>query len=228
MEKNSNPFPITSYASLAVNTTGLLSNLICLYGVHYWYANPLALGFGGHYQYLTIIGLTWATLAFLVNVYRFFYPTSLKSVHDIIIHIAIPLEAIVSLLYWSMTFIDPELLVPKEADPVPYIMDCAMHLYPTLLLWVDFLLLNSSFKRAWRHTVYIYSFVFLYYLWSCYCQSRNGYWIYQFLEHFESSWSRFSFYFVSGTISWLFYEIGKSKTTMGANDLKYTDLFSFF
>ncbi|ORZ22426.1 FAR-17a/AIG1-like protein [Absidia repens] len=204
-----NSLSSTSYTSLSLNIIGLLSNLVCLYAVHYWYANPFALGFGGHFQYLTIIGLAWATFSFTINIYRFFWPNSLKGLHDLVIHVAIPLEAIVSLLYWGMTFIDPQLLIPKEAEPVPWIMDGAMHIYPTIIIWTDFLLLNTNFRRAWRHTVYIYSFVFLYYLWSCYCQSRNGYWVYQFLEHFESPWSRFSFYFISGTISWIFYEIGK-------------------
>ncbi|KAI8088725.1 FAR-17a/AIG1-like protein [Halteromyces radiatus] len=207
--KEKKPLSVVSRFSLFLNTIGLVSNLTCLYAVHYVYHNPYANGFGGHFQYLTILGLTWATFAFAINIYRFFCPTSLTGLHDLVIHVAIPLEAIVSFLYWGMTYIDPELLIPKEVEPIPWVMDGALHLYPTVLIWMDFLLLNTTFRRAWRHTVYIYGFVFAYYVWSCYCQSRNGYYPYGFLESFESSWTRFSFYFVSGTIAWLSYEAGK-------------------
>ncbi|KAI8339902.1 FAR-17a/AIG1-like protein [Chlamydoabsidia padenii] len=194
--------------SLVLNTLGLLSNLSCLYVVHYWYANPFAQGFGGQFQYLTVIGLTWSSIAFCINIYRYIHPHSLKGLHDLFVHVAMPLETNISLFYWSMTFMGPHMLSPKEVEVVPWMVDCAMHLYPTIVLWVDFLLTNSHFKRAWIHIAYIYSLAVVYYGWSCYCQHRNGYWVYQFLDRFDSHWSRFGFYFASGTISWLCYELG--------------------
>jgi hypothetical protein len=42
-----------NYSSLALNSLGIVSNLSCLYVVHYWYANPFALGFGGQFQVLS-------------------------------------------------------------------------------------------------------------------------------------------------------------------------------
>lgn len=104
----------------------------------------------------------------------------------------------------------PHMLSSKEVEVVPWVVDFAMHLYPAMVLWADFLLTTTNFKRAWKHTVYIYGFVLTYYLWSCYCQHRNGFWVYQFLARFDSSWSRFGFFFASGTVTWILYEIGNA------------------
>ncbi|ORX62642.1 hypothetical protein DM01DRAFT_1330770 [Hesseltinella vesiculosa] len=200
--------PFTRYLSFTLNAFGLVSNLATLYTVHFVYANPFAQGFGGHFQYLTILALSWATVAFAINMVRCFSPAALPVMYEVVYHIATPLEALVSLLYWGMVYVDPHLLVPKGVEPIPFIVDAALHLNPTVILWTDFLLLNQDFKRSWRHTGYIYLFAVGYYFWSWLCQIKNGYWPYPFLEAFKAPWQRVAFYVGSGTMSWLVYEAG--------------------
>ncbi|CAO3614466.1 unnamed protein product [Cunninghamella blakesleeana] len=208
--ERSTTFTLSQYTCLALNTTGLVSNLLTLYAVHVVFYNPYAAeAFGGHFQYLTIIGLSIATIAFAVNIIRVFSPTALELTYDIVYHIATPLEAIISVLYWTMVLcIGPELLIPKDIEPIPLIFDLGLHLFSTIILWVDLFFFKPHFQRSWKHFVYIYGFVFFYYGWSYYCKTKNGVWPYPFLHEFPNAWARFSFYFISGTVSWLMYEAG--------------------
>ncbi|KAI8074078.1 FAR-17a/AIG1-like protein [Gongronella butleri] len=202
------PTQPTKYISFTLNTLGLLSNISVLYAVHFLYVNPFAQGFGGHFQYLTILGLLWATVAFAINMVRCFQSNALAAAYEVVYHIATPLEALISIMYWTMVYLDPELLVPKGVEPIPFVVDAALHLSPAVLLWTDFLLLNQDFKRSWRHAGYIFVFAISYYLWSWLCQTQNGYWPYPFLDAFKKPWERIAFYFGSGTISWIVYETG--------------------
>ncbi|KAI9301072.1 FAR-17a/AIG1-like protein [Cunninghamella echinulata] len=208
-KKEESTFSLSQYTCLALNVTGLFSNLLTFYAIHYLYINPYAeQAFGGHFQYLTIIGLAIATVAFAVNMVRVFSPASLEMLYEVVYHVATPLEAIISVLYWTMVLVDPELLIPKDIEPIPLLVDLGLHLYPTICLWIDLFFFKPTFKRSWRHFIYIYSFVGFYYGWSYYCKLRNGHWPYPFLDEFPNAWARFSFYFISGTVSWIMYETG--------------------
>ncbi|KAL1934824.1 hypothetical protein VTP01DRAFT_7006 [Rhizomucor pusillus] len=198
---------LSSYASFSISTIGFISNLLALYSVHYVYENPYAVGFGGHFQYLTILGLSTATLAFAVKMYRFFVPGGLQGFYEVVTNIATPLEGLVSVMYWAMVFIDPELLIPKDMPPIPNIVDFALHLYPAMFLWSDFLIFNADFKRSPRHVALIYACAALYLAWSWYCQTKNGYWPYPFLDQLDTV-PRVLFYLFCGTLCWIIYEAG--------------------
>ncbi|KAI8393881.1 FAR-17a/AIG1-like protein [Radiomyces spectabilis] len=195
------------YASLSINLVGLLSNLYGLYCVNFVYDNPYAVGFGGHFQYLTILGLTTATFAFALNVLRFMVPGSMPTAYEIVSNIATPLEGLVCVMYWSMVLYDPETLIPKDMPPIPVNVDFSLHLYPALFLWFDFLVFNIEFERSYRHIMVIYGFCVFYLLWSSYCNSKNGYWPYPFLNEF-SDLGRVAFYGGCGTLCWCMYEAG--------------------
>lgn len=123
---------------------------------------------------------------------------------------AIPqLEGLVSVMYWAMVFIDPELLIPKDMPPIPNIVDFALHLYPAMFLWSDFLIFNADFKRSPRHVALIYACAALYLAWSWYCQTKNGYWPYPFLDQLDTV-PRVLFYLFCGTLCWIIYEAGAS------------------
>ncbi|KAG0179341.1 hypothetical protein DFQ29_002231 [Apophysomyces sp. BC1021] len=191
--------------SVLLNTIGFVSNLYGLYCVNFVYDNPYAVGFGGHFQYLTIMGLTTATLAFTLKLLRFLVPGILPVTYEVILYLAGPMEGMISLVYWAMFLKDPYLLTPKDIPPIPMYVDCALHLNPAVLLWVDFLIFNAEFKRSLRHVVAIYGFTTFYYVWSWFCQSQNGYWPYPFLNDFSSA-GRLAFYLGCGTLSWIIYE----------------------
>ncbi|KAI9314819.1 FAR-17a/AIG1-like protein [Dichotomocladium elegans] len=195
------------WGSAVLNSVGLVSNSIALYCVNFVYENPYAEGFGGHFQYLTILGLTVATIACAIKLHRYFYPGSLKVLYEVVANIATPMEGLISILYWTMTFLEPTLLVPKDMPPIPAIIDCALHLYPAIFLWCDFLLFNIEFRRSHRHVAVIYAFAAFYLVWSWFCQTRNGYWPYPFLGNLQPL-PRAFFYFFCGTLCWMIYEAG--------------------
>ncbi|KAJ8653572.1 hypothetical protein O0I10_010719 [Lichtheimia ornata] len=196
-----------SWGSALVNGVGLISNLMALYAANFVYENPYATGFGGHFQYLTILGLTTATLACAVKLVRFFVPGAMEVCYEVLTNIATPMEGLISLLYWSMVFLEPTLLIPEDMPPIPVVVDCALHLYPALFLWIDFLVFNINFKRSPRHVAVIYGFAMFYLAWSWLCQTQNGHWPYPFLDKLTPV-PRAGFYLFCGTLCWIIYEAG--------------------
>lgn len=50
-KKEESTFSLSQYTCLALNVTGLFSNLLTFYAIHYLYINPYAeQAFGGHFQ----------------------------------------------------------------------------------------------------------------------------------------------------------------------------------
>lgn len=120
------------------------------------------------------------------------------------------MEGLISLLYWSMVFLEPTLLIPEDMPPIPVVVDCALHLYPALFLWIDFLVFNINFKRSPRHVAVIYGFAMFYLAWSWLCQTQNGHWPYPFLDKLTPV-PRAGFYLFCGTLCWIIYEAGNEE-----------------
>lgn len=108
--------------------------------------------FGGHYQYLTNCGLALTFVTLLLSLTTTLAPSvphvsQLKTMASII---TLPVETMISLLYWTVLSIDPSLLVPSKQveDPLnpgqfvmevvrlPIITDICMHAFPAILLLV--------------------------------------------------------------------------------------------
>lgn len=108
--------------------------------------------FGGHYQFLTILGLWVSRLAMIAALINDFTPSkySFKKTKSFICVAALPTETLISLLYWTVMAISPDLLVPPRqvVDPenpaqminitvrIPMKMDLSMHAAPALFLLV--------------------------------------------------------------------------------------------
>ncbi|CEP15021.1 hypothetical protein [Parasitella parasitica] len=198
------PHPV----SLAFNTIGLVSNVYALCNMNAnAFENPYANGFGGQYQYLTIIGLATATIAFGLKIMRYFVPKFSPLIYEVVTNIATPLEGLISVLYWSMTLIDPHLLVPEDVPGIPFLLDCAFHLFPAVFLWVDFLAFDIDFKRSNAHVGVIYGFAVFYFCWAWICYQVNGFWAYPFLGELSTS-MRAAFFVASGVLCWAMYEFG--------------------
>lgn len=108
--------------------------------------------FGGHYQFLTMVGL-WITrlsviLALLHDLMPGMEPLGRAKTFAMIV--ALPMESIISMLYWTILTINPDLLVPprKVASPdnpaqfifetvrLPLSIDLSMHAAPAIILLV--------------------------------------------------------------------------------------------
>ncbi|KAI8640626.1 FAR-17a/AIG1-like protein [Parasitella parasitica] len=188
------PHPV----SLVFNTVGLVSNIYALCNMH---ANELESPLGVQYQYLTVIGLLIATVAFGLKIMRYFIPKFSSSVYEIITNIATPLEGLITVLYWSLTLVDPHLIIPGDVPDTSLLVDCAFHLFPALFLWIDFLAFEIDFKRSNAHVRVIYGFAVFYFLWAWFCYQLNGFWVYPFLDQLSMS-MRAAVFATSGVLCW--------------------------
>lgn len=117
------------------------------------------------------------------------------------------MEGLISVMYWSLMFMDPKFLIPEDIPRIPIILDMTLHLFPAVFLWIDFLVFEVQFKRSNSHVKVIYGFAVFYYVWSWYCFSQNGYWAYPFLGDFNLP-LRTAFFAGSGIFCSIMYEIG--------------------
>jgi hypothetical protein len=106
-----------------------------------------------------------------------------------------------------MMLMDPHLIIPKDMPGIPLLLDFTLHLFPAVLLWIDFLVFDVHFKRSNSHVVIIYVFALFYFVWSWYCKYVNGYWVYPFLAEFNLP-MRIAFFAGSGIFCWGMYEFG--------------------
>ncbi|KAI9270646.1 FAR-17a/AIG1-like protein [Phascolomyces articulosus] len=194
------------WTRLLLNVVGLLSNG---YGFSFVVgAFPSDIGFGGIFQFLTIIGLTLATITFALKVLRFTVPGALEGVYKHVAYVTTPMEGLISLLYWPMVIYSKDLLQHQEVPFVlPLPLDMSLHLWPAVLLWIDFLVFDVDFQRSKSHILTIYAFTFLYFGWSTYCFTRNGFWVYPFLAEF-STIGRATFFMFCGNVCIAMYEAG--------------------
>ncbi|KAI5457862.1 FAR-17a/AIG1-like protein [Mariannaea sp. PMI_226] len=145
--------------------------------------NPLHAGFGGSYQFLTIIALTISTITFgLGFLADFFFSRRLWVLKNTFLACATPLELLVSLMYWSLRAIDKRLVVPPGHE-LPVIPDLGFHAIPAIMLTLDLMLLNPPWRTKASTTMILsLTMVILYWGWMEYCFTINGWYPYPLLE----------------------------------------------
>lgn len=165
----------------------------------------LSLEFGGHYQFLTNCGLALTFATLLLSLTNVLAPTvpyvgRIKTMASII---TLPVETMISLLYWTVLSIDPSLLVPSKQveDPMnpgqfvtevvrlPLVTDISMHAFPAVLLLVDYLVFSPPFstrrsgvlRLPFPHLLSLFS-TLAYCVWAEVCNYHNGHYPYPLLS----------------------------------------------
>ncbi|KIW26452.1 uncharacterized protein PV07_09545 [Cladophialophora immunda] len=141
--------------------------------------NHINSAYGWHFQYLTIIGLTLATVTFVLGLLAdLTLSPRLFAAKNVLSMCSAPMEVLVSTLYWGLRAIDPELVVPKElALPLP--TDVSFHLTPSALLLVDLLLFSPPWTITVLPAIVLSTVIaFLYWFWIELCYSYNGFYPY--------------------------------------------------
>lgn len=60
----------------------------------------------------------------------------LDSIKTVLSIVAVPIEGLVSVLYWGMKLVDPSLLVPPDSRfIISTALDISIHALPALFLW---------------------------------------------------------------------------------------------
>ncbi|KAI8373327.1 FAR-17a/AIG1-like protein-domain-containing protein [Blakeslea trispora] len=182
---------------------GLCTNLYGLYGVRI--GLPLV-GYGGHYQFLTIIALSISTVCFAARIV-YLLTGFFKPFYEALIAIATPIESLVSVLYWPIVLYDRSLLIPEGTIlDLPLRLDLCLHLIPTIVSWLDLMIFNKEFKRSPYHILSIYAFAMFYFVWVNHCYNQNGYWVYPIFALFKNDAQRGALFIFSAWVCSLLYK----------------------
>ncbi|KDN40424.1 hypothetical protein K437DRAFT_258649 [Tilletiaria anomala UBC 951] len=165
--------------------------------------------YGGHYQFLTVCSLAATVLAMSVALLLDFHDallgggtansglrgilTFLKALTSVV---AMPVETLVSILFWSIFTYDPNLLVPpiERYDPqspglaikvpvkIPIEIDLALHAAPSLFLLVDYLVFSPPFFKSMKPAAVSTTLTIAYCVWVERCAFKNGHFPYPLLD----------------------------------------------
>ncbi|GLA78329.1 hypothetical protein AtubIFM55763_011057 [Aspergillus tubingensis] len=197
--------------SALVHSLGLAS---FFFSFKYMHENPNVANeaYGWHFQYLTVIGLTLATLTFTAGLLadmtlsaRLFLVKNLLSV------CSAPMEVLISILYWGIRLIDKRLVVPDWVI-LPMHADVGFHAIPSIVLLIDLLLLSPPWTITVLPALALSSTIaFGYWFWIERCFQYNGWYPYPIFEAvgFEGRIGLFALSAVTmalstGTLKWLY------------------------
>ena len=136
--------------------------------------NPLHTGFGGSYQFLTIIALTMSALTFGVGILgHVFQNKQLFDLKGFVSKYATPLEVLISIFYWSLHAIDKSLVEPP-GHALPLIPNLGLHAVPAIMLTLDMLASPPWIITACRAMIIDSAIFFAYWGWLEVCFSLNG------------------------------------------------------
>jgi len=154
------------------------------------------------FQFLTIQGLGVAWLTMIVSLAVDIFPlnTALRDAKRALLMVSMPLETIISSIYWTLILLFPRLILmdnPPASEPsfsstspallrIPLTIDLALHLAPGIALVLDFFFLEKKYTRYQVICVAPLAaalFGIWYVSWVECCSSHNGRFPYPFLEH---------------------------------------------
>ncbi|KAI8978399.1 FAR-17a/AIG1-like protein [Pilobolus umbonatus] len=195
-----------NYSNLLLVIAGLCSNLYALDAINLAIPFPF---FGGHFQFLTILGVTLSATSNFLRIISLL-TGYLTGVYEALTSVATPIECLVSVFYWPIFFYNKELLIPSEMGVnISLTLDLALHLIPAIVCATDLLVFNKGFKRNPLHILAIYTFAMGYYFWVNICYSHNGFWTYPLLALFKNDAQRGAFFILSAWICSLIYKARK-------------------
>ncbi|WVR05049.1 hypothetical protein IAU60_002061 [Kwoniella sp. DSM 27419] len=161
--------------------------------------------YGGFFQYLTILGLFGTIIGMVLSGICDYLPAvqGIKSVKRVFLLFALPVEIVISSIYWSIILIAPQLMLPPRPDlqsapepasaeavgdglfRIPLWMDMSMHLLPAVALILDFFILEKKFhppSSTIGALLLAASFGAGYSIWIEHCATINGAFPYPFLN----------------------------------------------
>ncbi|KAI1260099.1 FAR-17a/AIG1-like protein [Xylariaceae sp. FL1019] len=190
--------------SIVWHAAGIASFLASFDFLNAW-ETPMSAAYGGHYQFLTIIGLALALATFVVAlVADLTLSPALFHAKNMLAVASAPLEALVrrnpiTILYWGLCAIDKTLVFPPEFQ-LDFLPDFGFHAAPGLFLATDLIL----FSPPWTITgvaamALSQALAFSYWYWVEYCYSKNGWYPYPIFDML-STWQRAALFTVSATL----------------------------
>ncbi|KAK7970739.1 hypothetical protein PG988_009812 [Apiospora saccharicola] len=172
--------------SLLLHAAGIASFTASFRFLNNW-DTPMSSAYGGHYQFLTIIGLSLAQITFIVGLLAdITLSPSLFAVKNALSVFSAPLEILITVLYWGLCAINKDLVFPPDFH-LAFLPDFGFHAAPGLLLAVDLLFTEPAMDG------------FAYWFWVEYCFTRNGWYPYPIFDVL-STWQRFLLFSFSSLV----------------------------
>ncbi|KAI8684350.1 hypothetical protein NCS57_00101000 [Fusarium keratoplasticum] len=187
--------------SLLLHVLGLASFSYNFHFLTVW-ETPLSVSYGWHFQFLTIIGLTASLIAFALGVLAdLTLSHALFQAKNAVAVLATPLEVVISILYWGIRFIDPNLLI-ADGFVLDMLPDMGFHLAPAVFLTLDLILLSPPWTIP-AYTIMAISTVvaFAYWYWVELCFSHNGWYPYPLFELLSTEQRVLLFTFSAGLVT---------------------------
>ncbi|KAI0172046.1 FAR-17a/AIG1-like protein [Hypoxylon sp. FL1284] len=185
--------------SLALHAAGIASFIASFRFLDGW-ETPMSTAYGGHYQFLTIIGLALALCTFAVGALAdVTFSPQLFALKNVLSVCSAPLEVLISILYWGLCAIDKSLVFPPDMQ-LAFLPDFGFHAAPALFLAADLLFLSPPWTiHGYSALGLSESLAFLYWFWVEYCYSQNGWYPYPIFD-ILSTWQRALLFTVSATL----------------------------
>ncbi|CAJ2513403.1 Uu.00g015220.m01.CDS01 [Anthostomella pinea] len=185
--------------SMALHVAGIASFIASFRFLDTW-DTPMSAAYGGHYQFLTIIGLALALCTFVVGLLAdLTLSPQLFGVKNILSVCSAPLELLITILYWGLCAIDKNLVFPPEFQ-LDFLPDFGFHAAPGLFLTLDLLLLSPPWTiHGYSAMALSQALAFLYWFWVEYCFSQNGWYPYPIFD-ILSTWQRALLFTVSALL----------------------------
>lgn len=160
--------------SLLLHILGAISFSSNFYFLTVW-DTPFSIAYGWHFQFLTIIGLFASLLAFVLGILAdLTLNPQLFQAKNTLSVLTTPLEVVISLLYWGINLINPELLFQGDFQ-LGILPDVGFHLAPAVFLTLDLLLLSPPWTvPAYTTMSGATVLAFLYWYWVELCFKHNG------------------------------------------------------
>ncbi|KAJ2978858.1 hypothetical protein NUW58_g7362 [Xylaria curta] len=205
---------------MLLHAAGILSFLASFRFLAHW-QSPMPAGFGGHYQFLTIIGLALALCTFVVGLIAdlTLSPALFQAKNSFAV-CSTPLEVLVSILFWGICAIDKSLVFPPDSQ-LDFLPNFGFHAAPGLFLSLDLLLLSPPWTiDGFAAIALSQTLALLYWFWVEYCYSQNGWYPYPIFD-ILSTWQRamlfaFSAFLMTGStmsLKWLYGRVNGLKRT---------------
>ncbi|KXJ91960.1 FAR-17a/AIG1-like protein [Microdochium bolleyi] len=168
--------------SLLLHLAGIASFAASFRFLETW-DTPMGKAYGGHYQFLTILGLSFAMATFVVGALADLTLSSqLFAAKNALSTFATPLEVLVSVLYWGLCAIDKSLVMPPEFT-LDFLPDFGFHAAPAIFLALDMLLLSPPWAiRGYTAMALSQMLAFGYWYWVEHCFSKNGWYPYPIFD----------------------------------------------
>ncbi|KAF2242787.1 hypothetical protein BU26DRAFT_534762 [Trematosphaeria pertusa] len=165
--------------------------------------------FGWHLQYLTILGISISTGCFICGLLADITSSHiLFTLKNYLALVAAPIEIVISILYWGLRAIDETLVIPPDLPKPPLTADLNFHLWPSVLLCIDTLLLSPPWpttpanpRASLLSLVTSTVIAFLYWFWIELCYSRNGFYPYPIFGLLDTK-QRVGLFALSGVTMW--------------------------